>query len=77
MKELFDDNVDNQERRKVFADADHTGAASVRNVTSTGVSPGRSKEEKLGSNATVISSCPSGLGCSELFSHFFWSAFKT
>ena len=49
-KELSDDNLDNQERRKVFADAAHTGAGSARNVTSTGVSPGRTEEEKLGSD---------------------------
>ena len=45
MKELSDDNLDNQDRRKGFADATHTGAASARNFTSMGMSPGRTEEE--------------------------------
>ena len=40
LKALSDDNYDNQESDRVFADSAHTNAASSRNVISTGVSPG-------------------------------------
>ena len=70
MKALSDDNYDNQESGRVFADSAHTDAASARNVTSTGVSPGRTEEGRLG-YATV-----SGWGCSELFSRVFCSTLK-
>ena len=76
LKALSDDNYENQKSGRVFADSAHINATTARNVISTGVSPGPTEEGRLGSNATVISGCPSGCGCSGLFSRVFCSTLK-
>ena len=76
LKALSDDNYENQENGRVFADSAHINGTTARNVISTGVSPGRTEEGRLGSNATLISGCPSGWGCSGLFSRVFCSTLK-
>ena len=68
--------VENQESDRVFADSAHTNAASSRNFIPTGVSPGRTEEGGLGSDATLFSGCPSVWGCSGLFSRVFCSTLK-
>ena len=76
LKALSDDNYDNQESGRVFADSAHINSITARNVISTGVSPGRTEEGRLGSNAAVISGSPSDWGCSDLFSRVFCSTHK-
>mmetsp|Transcript_17101 Transcript_17101/g.46347 ORF Transcript_17101/g.46347 Transcript_17101/m.46347 type:complete len:80 (+) Transcript_17101:53-292(+) len=76
LKALSDDNYENQENGRVFADSAHINATTARNVISTGGSPGRTEEGRLGSNAALISGCPSGWGCSGLFSRVFCLTLK-
>ena len=76
LKALSDDNYENQENGRVFADSAQINTTTARNVISTGVSPGRTEEGRLGSNATLFWGCPSGWVCSVLFSRVFCSTLK-
>ena len=54
LKAFSDDNYDNQENGRVFTDSAQINTTTARNVISTGVSPGRTEEGRLGSNATLF-----------------------